>query len=373
MMNARNKPPFTATQWQELENQALIFKHMVSNVPIPPELLFPLKRSWDSSDSSKLFPHNQSMGWGCFHMGLGRKIDPEPGRCRRTDGKKWRCSKEAFPDSKYCEKHMHRGRNRSRKPVEVITTTQSKPMSSFNTNTTTTTTNTNPSFSLSSSMNNTETHHHNHPYYNASLPSFLYPHSSSSRPPGFGFSPQTNTTHFVSDSGSYSQAENDYRSVQGLKEGLDERSFFSEPSGSLRNVPDLSLDNSWKFTPLRMSSSSSFTQPKENNNCYSALQNGYSQQQYSDISGQQNKHQQEQHCFVLGTDFKSERPVKVDKQEEPQQPLRHFFDEWPLKSRESWMNMEEERLNRASFSTTQLSISIPEPSSDFAVSSYSKW
>jgi hypothetical protein len=28
-------------------------------------------------------------------MGLGRKIDPEPGRCRRTDGKKWRCSKEA--------------------------------------------------------------------------------------------------------------------------------------------------------------------------------------------------------------------------------------------------------------------------------------
>ena len=52
-------------------------------------------------------------------MGFGRKIDPEPGRCRRTDGKKWRCSKEAYPDSKYCERHMHRGRNRSRKPVEV--------------------------------------------------------------------------------------------------------------------------------------------------------------------------------------------------------------------------------------------------------------
>jgi len=45
-------------------------------------------------------------------------VDPEPGRCRRTDGKKWRCSKEAYPDSKYCERHMHRGRNRSRKPVE---------------------------------------------------------------------------------------------------------------------------------------------------------------------------------------------------------------------------------------------------------------
>jgi hypothetical protein len=46
------------------------------------------------------------------------KLDPEPWRCRRTDGKKWRCSKEAHPDSKYCDRHMHRGRNRSRKPVE---------------------------------------------------------------------------------------------------------------------------------------------------------------------------------------------------------------------------------------------------------------
>lgn len=55
----------------------------------------------------------------------GKKVDPEPGRCRRTDGKKWRCSKEAYPDSKYCERHMHRGRNRSRKPVESHTMTQS--------------------------------------------------------------------------------------------------------------------------------------------------------------------------------------------------------------------------------------------------------
>ena len=45
--------------------------------------------------------------------------DPEPRRCRRTDGKKWRCSKDAAPDQKYCERHMHRGKPRSRKPVEV--------------------------------------------------------------------------------------------------------------------------------------------------------------------------------------------------------------------------------------------------------------
>ncbi|KAM7512063.1 hypothetical protein LguiB_010938 [Lonicera macranthoides] len=45
--------------------------------------------------------------------------DPEPGRCRRTDGKKWRCTKNVVPDLKYCERHMHRGHQRSRKHVEA--------------------------------------------------------------------------------------------------------------------------------------------------------------------------------------------------------------------------------------------------------------
>ncbi|KAG6528678.1 hypothetical protein ZIOFF_010862 [Zingiber officinale] len=49
-------------------------------------------------------------------------IDPEPGRCRRTDGKKWRCSREVVVGQKYCERHVHRGRNRSRKHVEAPTT-----------------------------------------------------------------------------------------------------------------------------------------------------------------------------------------------------------------------------------------------------------
>lgn len=58
-------------------------------------------------------------------------MDPEPGRCRRTDGKKWRCSRDIVAGQKYCERHMHRGRNRSRKPVEiptpVTTTTSASP------------------------------------------------------------------------------------------------------------------------------------------------------------------------------------------------------------------------------------------------------
>ncbi|KAK9988178.1 hypothetical protein SO802_028417 [Lithocarpus litseifolius] len=47
-------------------------------------------------------------------------MDPEPGRCRRIDGKKLRCSKNVVPDQKYCERHMHRGRQHSRKPVEAF-------------------------------------------------------------------------------------------------------------------------------------------------------------------------------------------------------------------------------------------------------------
>ncbi|KAL8153113.1 hypothetical protein V2J09_010873 [Rumex salicifolius] len=42
----------------------------------------------------------------------------EARRCRRTDGKRWRCSKEVIPHEKYCQTHMHRGCRRSRKLVE---------------------------------------------------------------------------------------------------------------------------------------------------------------------------------------------------------------------------------------------------------------
>lgn len=60
-------------------------------------------------------------------------MDPEPGRCRRTDGKKWRCSRDVVGGYKYCDRHMHRGRNRSRKPVEVPThSSTAAPLASNN-------------------------------------------------------------------------------------------------------------------------------------------------------------------------------------------------------------------------------------------------
>lgn len=60
-------------------------------------------------------------------------MDSDSGRCRRTDGKKWRCRKQVVPDNKYCERHMHRGRQRSRKPVEVTETTSKSdtPITTF--------------------------------------------------------------------------------------------------------------------------------------------------------------------------------------------------------------------------------------------------
>ncbi|XAR51395.1 hypothetical protein NMG60_11006011 [Bertholletia excelsa] len=113
--------PFTPSQWIELEHQALIYKYLVANMPIPSNLLIALRKSLNpyglSGLSSGSYAHNSS-GWGSFHLGFSGNTDPEPGRCRRTDGKKWRCSRDAVADQKYCERHINRGRHRSRKPVE---------------------------------------------------------------------------------------------------------------------------------------------------------------------------------------------------------------------------------------------------------------
>ncbi|GAV72785.1 WRC domain-containing protein/QLQ domain-containing protein [Cephalotus follicularis] len=381
MMSSRSKFPFTASQWQELEHQALIFKYMVSGIPIPADLLFTIKRSClDPPLASKLYsrqpPH---VGWSCLQMGLGRKIDPEPGRCRRTDGKKWRCSKEAYLDSKYCERHMHRGKNRSRKPVEVITTT---PTTTTTPPTATSfTPNTNPSTAISSITKNpsqslststdTHLHHHlNYPAgYNANLNyPFSYSHLSSARPTGIGLSHEENSTHLVLDSGSsYSHSNTDYRNryVYGLKD-VDEHAFFSEPSGTMRTFSGSSMDDTWQLTPLTMSSSSSSKQ----RSC-SGLQNDYSYLQLQSLTDHTTpkQHKQDQHSYILGSDIKCEMPMTLDRQqeEEPRKIVHRFFDEWPPKNRDSWLDMDDKSSNSTSVSTTRLSISIPSTSQDFPI------
>lgn len=166
--------PFTLAQWKELERQAMIYKYMMASVPVPPELLFPLPLR-NISDSSAVAAVSRSphciyyllihpsplyytfdilfFDMGCLisffclcifwlvlcfcvadgggsggadggssilNLRFKGGVDPEVGRCRRTDGKKWRCTKDVAPNQKYCERHLHRGRPRSRKPVEVL-------------------------------------------------------------------------------------------------------------------------------------------------------------------------------------------------------------------------------------------------------------
>ncbi|KAJ9181425.1 hypothetical protein P3X46_009557 [Hevea brasiliensis] len=121
---------FSLVQWQELELQALIYRYMLAGAAVPPELLQSIKKSL--LHSPPYFLHHPLQQYSYYQPALlqtgywGRAaMDPEPGRCRRTDGKKWRCSRDVVAGQKYCERHVHRGRNRSRKPVEIPTPTSS--------------------------------------------------------------------------------------------------------------------------------------------------------------------------------------------------------------------------------------------------------
>jgi hypothetical protein len=40
--------PFTVAQYEELEHQALIYKYLVAGVPVPPDLLLPIRWGFDS-------------------------------------------------------------------------------------------------------------------------------------------------------------------------------------------------------------------------------------------------------------------------------------------------------------------------------------
>lgn len=94
----------TEDQRRELHHQVYIFNHLAYNLAPPYHLV--------------QFPSNMSE-YSFLGFDHGSMVDPQPHRCRRTDGKKWRCAKNVVPNQKYCERHMHRGRNRSRKPVET--------------------------------------------------------------------------------------------------------------------------------------------------------------------------------------------------------------------------------------------------------------
>ncbi|KAK4374143.1 hypothetical protein RND71_004820 [Anisodus tanguticus] len=297
------RPPFTAVQWQELEHQAMIYKYLVAGLPVPPDLVVPIRRSFDAI-SARFFNH-PSLGYCSYY---GKKFDPEPGRCRRTDGKKWRCSKDAHPDSKYCERHMHRGRNRSRKPVESQSTSQS--LSTSISHVTTGSGNRSGSFQSNSSGS-----FQNMPLYSV----------ANSDEMSYG----STTTKLQMEPVSYGINNKEYRYLHGMASDAD--------------VAGSNTDSMWRLMPSQVPS-----KPMENSKNDSQLLGG-SPNPFEPVI--ESKHQA-QHCF-FSSDIGSPGTVK----QEPQHPMRSFFDEWPT-SKESWSNLDEGS-SKNNFSTTQLSMSIP--------------
>ncbi|KAJ0716212.1 putative transcription factor interactor and regulator C3H-WRC/GRF family [Helianthus annuus] len=321
------RPPFTPVQWQELEHQALIYKYLVAGVPVPYDLVVPIRRSMEAL-SARFFNNPNSLGYCSYY---GKKFDPEPGRCRRTDGKKWRCSKDAHPDSKYCERHMHRGRNRSRKPVE----SQS------------------PSQSLSTAVSRVTTvsstgSGNNRSYQNLGNNSFqnshLYP-TSNSGSFDFGSSASKLQVH----ASAYGINNNNYRYDHGLTVDVDDRNYSSGASSSRGLAIESNADSTWRLVSNQVPTSSlmesrndSYLQTKSPRlttvNAFEPVIDATSASKPS-----------QQHC-LFGS--KIESPVEPKHE---QHLMRPFFDEWP-EAREPWSSLDAAS-GKNSFSTTQLSMS----------------
>lgn len=54
-------PPFTDVQWKELEQQAMIYKYMVAGIPVPPDLVSPIRHSFEGL-YSHIFNHPACKG-----------------------------------------------------------------------------------------------------------------------------------------------------------------------------------------------------------------------------------------------------------------------------------------------------------------------
>ncbi|KAL3500078.1 hypothetical protein ACH5RR_039171 [Cinchona calisaya] len=328
------RPPFTAVQWQELEHQAMIYKYLTAGLPVPPQLVVPIRRSFEAL-SSRFF-HPPTLGYCSYY---GKKFDPEPGRCRRTDGKKWRCSKDAYPDSKYCERHMHRGRNRSRKPVESHSASQS--LSSAMSHMTTGSSSSSSSGIFQSSGTGS---FQNMSLYSVGNSEGLY---------------SGNVTKLQIEPASYGSDNKEYRYIHGLTSAADQHNFSPEASGSVGNLGMGSdVGNTWRLLPSQVPSSQLLKSKSD------AHMPGYSSDlhmahAFDPMMDAGLSKQRQQHCF-FGSEIASPGSIKQE-----QHSMRPLFDEWPT-SKESWSNLDDAGSNKNAFSTTQLSISIPMAHSEFS-------
>ncbi|KAH9307290.1 hypothetical protein KI387_035201 [Taxus chinensis] len=399
---------FTQSQWQELEHQALIFKYMMAGVPVPSDLLMPIRKSVSELTglSALSAPRHPTMGWSSFNLRFANNTDPEPGRCRRTDGKKWRCSRDVAPDQKYCERHMHRGRPRSRKLVEgqtAISNSSNDTATQGGANSSSSSASQASSISLAAGRSSTGT---GTTSFTNLRPPFLNNHAANSSVGMKAFSScgsggggmsinggaagvggvsgnQFNNKpplHMVSAAAASAMTNKDYRYMNWMKGDMDEQILFSEGKGlsqdshqSMNNLAMLSsVNNAWRLMPSKVQTDPKLSSSSSNSNNNSLLQ--YTSPQLRTLLGQdfslmpdtnqinltlqeqQQQQQQQQHSF-LSTGFGSDQSSEG-------QPLRHFFDDWPRTTRDpttiSWPDMEERSSN-----STQLSISLPMTISDF--------
>jgi hypothetical protein len=108
----------------------------------------------------------------------------------------------------------------------------------------------------------------------------------------------------------------------------------------------MDMDNSWRLLPSQTFQATSYP-------LFGTL-SGLDESTIASLP----KTQREPLSF-FGSDF----VTAAAKQEN--QTLRPFFDEWP-KARDSWPELGDDNNSLASFSATQLSISIPMATSDFS-------
>ncbi|KAF8401340.1 hypothetical protein HHK36_012274 [Tetracentron sinense] len=103
----------------------------------------------DGSSDPPTILEESVLGGSSLCFNYKDNMEPEPRRCKRTDGRKWRCNKDVVPGQKYCERHMNRGRPCSRKHVEASQLTTATPTASTTPNTDTDLVNSNTNLSVS--------------------------------------------------------------------------------------------------------------------------------------------------------------------------------------------------------------------------------
>ncbi|KAJ7569035.1 hypothetical protein O6H91_01G058600 [Diphasiastrum complanatum] len=370
---------FTAAQWAELEHQALIYKYMMHGAPVPAELLLPIRKSLAAMSGIPLSSHSHgNAGWESFQRGVSVNVDPEPGRCRRTDGKKWRCSRPVVPEQKYCERHIHRGRHRKKAAQAQNTSPVPSPS-----------TNAAPSPSAGkyichSSSLAAETHHTLRP---SSIP------IASNHPQMINRNPAQNLTasgiaggtissgsmacnefHLPLHSASSLPSSKDHRHGLQSHSVLSQFSSIDQPHRISHALPS-NQQLSWHLQPPRVLSPSAALNPSS-----SFFLNQNSDHDMKCFQGDEEMafmaDTHEMDVFVCHQQQRQNGPSlcpieALSDDSKPQgQPLRHFFDDWP-RNRDSsalfWSDAEEEK-PKIDASSPQLSISIPANSSEISAS-----